>query len=79
MLLATECDFRGRGSDIDGFRSKPFPQADYLLAALAAARGVDAGAVAAKFTEQPQRIPEAVHAARVAAVRQALPASADEA
>ena len=79
MLLATECDFRGRGTDADGFRSKPFPQAAYLAAALAAARGIDAGAVAGRLADQPKRIPEAVHAARVAAVKAALPASADEA
>ena len=78
MLLATECDFRGRGGPEHGFRDKPFPQAAHLDAALAAARGVDAGAVARGLAERPQLIPEAVHRARVAAVRGALPASAGD-
>ncbi|MET3131845.1 tRNA nucleotidyltransferase (CCA-adding enzyme) [Oxalobacteraceae bacterium GrIS 1.11] len=69
MLLATECDFRGRGGAADGFRNKPFPQAAHLLAALAAARAVDAGAVAQRHAQRPAGIAEAVHAARVNAVR----------
>jgi tRNA nucleotidyltransferase (CCA-adding enzyme) len=74
MLLASECDFRGRGgsSGGDDFRLKPFPQAPHLLAALAAARGVDAGAVAQRFADKPERIKEAVHAARVSAVKALL-------
>jgi len=69
MLLAAECDSRGRiGGDQD-FRSKPYPQAAYLLAALAAARGVDAGAVALACGENKQRIPDAVYQARVSAVK----------
>jgi tRNA nucleotidyltransferase (CCA-adding enzyme) len=70
MLLASECDFRGRGGD--DFRLKPFPQAPHLLAALAAARGVDAGAVAQRHADKPERIKEAVHAARVGAVKALL-------
>ncbi len=69
MLLATECDFRGRGSDADGFRSKPFPQAAYLIEALAAARSVNGGAVALRCGENKARIPEALHAARVSALK----------
>ncbi|MDC8760429.1 multifunctional CCA addition/repair protein [Janthinobacterium fluminis] len=69
MLLAAECDFRGRGGAADGFRDKPFPQAPHLLAALAVARGVDAGEVARRHAEQPAHIAAAVHAARVQAVR----------
>jgi tRNA nucleotidyltransferase (CCA-adding enzyme) len=42
FLLACECDARGR----TGFEEAPFPQADYLRRALAAAAAVDAGAVA---------------------------------
>jgi tRNA nucleotidyltransferase (CCA-adding enzyme) len=72
MLLASECDFRGRGSPGDDFRLKPFPQAPHLLAALAAARGVDAGAVAQRHADKPERIKEAVHAARVSAVKALL-------
>lgn len=70
MLLAAECDFRGRGAGgDDSFQHKPYPQPAYLLAALAAARAVDAGAVAAACGENKARIPEAVHAARVSAVK----------
>jgi tRNA nucleotidyltransferase (CCA-adding enzyme) len=56
------------GGDQD-FRSKPYPQAAYLLAALGAARGVDAGAIAAQCGEHKQRIPDAVYQARVGAVK----------
>ncbi|MDP3670669.1 MAG: multifunctional CCA addition/repair protein [Telluria sp.] len=72
MLLAAECDFRGRGSEADDFRAKPYPQAGHLLLALAAARGVDAGAVAQRYVEHKERIAQAVHAARVCAVKKAL-------
>jgi tRNA nucleotidyltransferase (CCA-adding enzyme) len=68
MLLASECDFRGRGGAGDDFRTRPHPQGPYLLAALAAARGVNAGEVAAHYADQPDRIKDAVHAARVRAV-----------
>ena len=72
MLRVSECDHRGRA----GFEERPFPQAARLEAALAAARAVDAGAVALatrdRYPEQPERIPEAVHAARVAAVKAAM-------
>ena len=69
MLLAAECDARGRAGGGHDFRAKPYPQAPYLLAALAAARGVDAGAIALACGENKQRIPDAVHQARVAAVK----------
>jgi tRNA nucleotidyltransferase (CCA-adding enzyme) len=65
MLRAAECDSRGR----TGFEQRPFPQAAYLEGALHAAQDVDAGHVALetsrRFPEQPQRIPEAVRAARI--------------
>jgi tRNA nucleotidyltransferase (CCA-adding enzyme) len=64
MLQASECDRRGR----TGFENVDFPQLNYLMGALTAAQGVDAGAIAAKFTEQPQCIPEAILAARTEAV-----------
>ncbi|WP_317203342.1 multifunctional CCA addition/repair protein, partial [Janthinobacterium sp.] len=32
MLLACECDLRGRGGPADGFRERPFPQAAHLRA-----------------------------------------------
>jgi tRNA nucleotidyltransferase (CCA-adding enzyme) len=75
MLLAAECDFRGRGGPADDFAGKPYPQPAHLLRALQAARAVDAGAVAARFVDNKARIPEAVHAARVSAVKAALPDS----
>ncbi len=72
MLHATECDARGRIGESLSFRDAPFPQLAHLEAALAAARGVNAGEIAQRSAEQPQRIPELVHRARVKAVKQAL-------
>ncbi|HJV75419.1 MAG TPA: multifunctional CCA addition/repair protein [Noviherbaspirillum sp.] len=65
MLCASECDHRGRA----GFSDRPFRQAAHLQAALRAAQGVNAGEVAQRYLGEPQRIAEAVHAARVAAVK----------
>ena len=62
MLQASGCDVRRRD----------YPQAPYLLRALDAARGVNAGEVAARHADNREKIPEAVHAARVAAVKAAL-------
>ncbi|HJW56400.1 MAG TPA: multifunctional CCA addition/repair protein [Burkholderiaceae bacterium] len=68
MLRASECDHRGR----TGFADRAFPQAAYLESALHAAQTVNAGAIAAetaqRYPAQPQRIPEAIRAARIAAV-----------
>jgi tRNA nucleotidyltransferase (CCA-adding enzyme) len=72
MLLAAECDARGRGHEEHEIRRRDYPQAPYLLRALEAARGVNAGEVAARYTENREKIPEAVHAARVVAVKAAL-------
>jgi tRNA nucleotidyltransferase (CCA-adding enzyme) len=72
MLLAAECDSRGRGSDTDDFRTRPWPQGPYLLTALNAARAVNAGEVAASCGENKAQIPLAVHASRVSAVKAAL-------
>ncbi len=68
MLRATECDYRGRS----GFEQRPFPQAPYLEAMLAAAQSVKAGVIAAMFVQEPQRIPEAIRAARVELVRERI-------
>ncbi|QNB01283.1 multifunctional CCA addition/repair protein [Massilia sp. Se16.2.3] len=68
MLLAAECDARGRGDETHAMRSAPYPQRPYLLGALAAARAVNAGEVAARHAENRERIPEAVHRERVNAV-----------
>ncbi len=72
MLLASECDARGRGHEEHPLRFEDYPQRPYLLRALEAARAVNAGEVAARYAEKRDRIPEAVHAARVSAVKAAL-------
>jgi tRNA nucleotidyltransferase (CCA-adding enzyme) len=64
ILGACEADFRGRL----GFEEKDFPQAAAWRQALAALRGVDAGAIA-KACADPARIPQRIFDARVAAVK----------
>lgn len=66
VLLACEADFRGR----PGFGERDYPQADRVRTALAAARGVDAGAVAAAGPKETIR--ERVHRARLESVSRAL-------
>jgi tRNA nucleotidyltransferase (CCA-adding enzyme) len=68
FLQAGEADLRGRL----GFAERPYPQAERLRRALAAARAVDAGAVAAASAGQPERIRDAVQQARTDAVARAL-------
>jgi len=72
VLDACEADYRGR----IGFEDRPYPQRDRLLRALEAALSVDGGAVAAQVrNEGPrrgERIAQAMHAARIEAVRAAL-------
>jgi tRNA nucleotidyltransferase (CCA-adding enzyme) len=68
MLHASECDHRGRA----GFAEKPYPQAPYLQSALSAARAVNGGEIAQRHIEQPQRIPDAIHKARVMAVEEVV-------
>jgi tRNA nucleotidyltransferase (CCA-adding enzyme) len=70
MLRAAECDYRGR----TGYAGRPFPQLAYLQAALKAARSVNAGVIAGMFLQQPQRIPDAIYAARVEMVEQVVQA-----
>jgi tRNA nucleotidyltransferase (CCA-adding enzyme) len=72
MLLAAECDARGRGHATHEMRYRDYPQGPWLLRALAAARGVNAGEIAGRYVENKEKIPEAIHAARVAAVKAAL-------
>ncbi|HZX29073.1 MAG TPA: multifunctional CCA addition/repair protein [Telluria sp.] len=72
MLQASECDFRGRGGADDDFRVRPYPPAALLIKALGAARGVNAGEIAGRYNEAREKIPEAIHNARVAAVKRAL-------
>ena len=78
MLLAAECDSRGRGGLGDDYRTRAWPQGPYLLKALDAARAVNAGEVAASCGENKARIPLAVHGARVSAVKAALRLQEDD-
>ena len=69
LLLASECDARGR----IGFEERPFPQRAFLQAVLAAAQSIVAGEIAAAVSAaHPDRpadaIAQAIRAARVAAV-----------
>ena len=63
FLQACACDFHGR----PGFEALPYPQAEHLRRALAAAQGVDAGAIAQR---QPAAIRQAIFQARAQAVAQ---------
>ncbi|BET12776.1 multifunctional CCA addition/repair protein [Pandoraea sputorum] len=65
VLQACEADARGRGGD---FATAPYPQRERLLAALDAARSIDAGAVSGQYADNPGKIREAVQAARIDAV-----------
>jgi tRNA nucleotidyltransferase (CCA-adding enzyme) len=67
LLQACSADYHGRS----GFEARPYPQAERMAAALAAARAVDAGAIAAAVSD-PSQIAARVHEARVAAIRAAL-------
>lgn len=64
MLQACASDARGR----TGHESDAYPQTDYLLHALALARSVDAGALAAQC-HSTANIPAAIQQARVAAIQ----------
>lgn len=72
LLEACIADAQGR----PGFEDCDYPQATRLRQAFAAFSGVDAGVVA-RTQSDPQRIREAVHAARAEAVRLALAAGAE--
>lgn len=72
LLLACECDFRGR----PGYETRAYPAADYLRRALAAVQAVDAGAIAARVA--PARIRDAVFQARVDALKVWKSAAAGE-
>lgn len=71
MLLACECDARGRL----GREEEPYPQRPRLLSALTAARGVDTAAVAEAAIARGRSGPtiaDAIRAARVRAIADAL-------
>jgi tRNA nucleotidyltransferase (CCA-adding enzyme) len=75
LLLACECDARGRA----GREHDPYPQRERLAHVLALAQGIDATAVAEAALAAGARGPavgQAVHEARVAAVRAGLQAPA---
>jgi tRNA nucleotidyltransferase (CCA-adding enzyme) len=63
ILEACDCDFHGRL----GWQDKPVPARDLFPSALAAARSVDAAAIA-RACARREEIAERLHAARVAAV-----------
>ncbi|GAB2179841.1 multifunctional CCA addition/repair protein [Denitratisoma sp. agr-D3] len=73
ILQACEADYRGRL----GWQDKPYPAATRWRAALTAAQGIDAGAVA-KACAEPTQIPDRIHQARVGAVEQVLHADKNE-
>ena len=64
FVLACEADFRGRS----GYEDRPYPQADIFRQAFAAARGVDAGQVAASGGSGPE-IAEKIRRQRIAAIK----------
>lgn len=66
FLQACECDFHGR----PGWEYLPFPQAEHLRQALAAVKEVDAGKIAQSVA--PDKIRQALHAARAARVASAF-------
>jgi tRNA nucleotidyltransferase (CCA-adding enzyme) len=74
VLLACECDARGR----EGRQWDPYPPAARLPSLLQAALAVDTGSVAAGVAARGRggpAIAAAIHVARVAAVQEALPAA----
>ena len=70
FVHACACDFHGR----TGNERRPYPAADILRRAAAAARAVDAGAIAFGVGD-PGRISAAIEAARLKAVTEALAAT----
>ncbi len=67
LLLACECDARGRS----GLADRAYPQRQRLLLALAAAQSVDTAALAGQAAASGHsgvQVGQAIHAARVAAV-----------
>ncbi len=70
FVHACACDFHGR----TGNEQRPYPPADILRRAAAAARAVDAGAIALGVGD-PGRISAAIEAARLKAVTEALAAA----
>ncbi len=63
-LLACEADAKGR----TGFEMRPYPQANFLRAARAAAAAIDSGEIAKQLTGS--KIPAAIRNARIQALRE---------
>ena len=72
FVAACEADFRGR----TGFEDRPYPQAELFRRALAAARAVDAAAVAPANAQGPE-VGEKIRQARIAAIRRVTADAAD--
>ena len=68
LLDACSCDYHGRS----GLENRPYPQADLLRAAAAAARAVNAGAISQGANGDSARIASAIEQARLVAVAEAL-------
>jgi tRNA nucleotidyltransferase (CCA-adding enzyme) len=68
FLLACEADKRGR----KGLENEPYPEAERFRIALRAARGVDAGKVRTESNLEGEALGQAIHQARLAAVKVAL-------
>ncbi len=73
LLQACQSDYNGRL----GWQERPYDSPQRLLAVLAAVNGVDAGKIAAACADKA-KIPERIHAARVAAVRHLLEEARDD-
>ena len=71
MLLGCEADARGR----KGLENRSYPQADWLRAALRAAKAVDAGKLKAETGLDGEALGRALHDERLAAVKAALAAA----
>lgn len=74
MLKACECDYFGRGDYVQGkdrMRAihRPYPQPARLRDALLNAASVVKGPIAEKYPDRPEYIKDAIHAARVSAVK----------
>lgn len=67
LLEACACDYHGRL----GWEEKPIPEPELFLRALDAMRAVDAATIA-RSCKDPSTIPERLHIARAAAIKQAL-------
>jgi tRNA nucleotidyltransferase (CCA-adding enzyme) len=74
FLLACEADARGRA----GLENEPYRQAERFRAALGAARGVDAASLARERGLSGAALGEALHEARLAAVKTLLAAGSDQ-